>query len=120
MKNPKTKGELPFTIKNDDLYFNYRNHQKMINARDIFLLKCEGNFCRIYLSNSQKNFLVRCQLKQIIDVLKEQGFVQVHRSYVVNLSKVRIIEEHHILLENRHIPVSRFYKKIFLEDFSVI
>lgn len=40
-------------------------------------------------------------------------FMRIHRSYIVNTSKIKVIERNRIIFGNVQIPVSESYKKDF-------
>ena len=59
--------------------------------------------------------LVKKPLKKAFDELEPRGFIQVHKSYLVNRSKIReLFKNESLILEGLHqatIPVSRGYRK---------
>ena len=53
-------------------------------------------------------------LKSIEELLPTDIFVRVHRSYIVNIKEVTMIERNNIVFENKiYIPVSEQYKESF-------
>jgi len=53
-------------------------------------------------------------MKYIEDVLPKEKFLRVHRSYIVNLSKISVIERNRIILDEKVvIPVGNQYKSKF-------
>ena len=54
---------------------------------------------------------------QWFEELEEQGFLQVHRSFVVNLEKVKAVHTAQVLLDDgKTIPLSRTYKQMLREE----
>ena len=46
-------------------------------------------------------------------------FMRVHRSFIVNTSKIQVIERNRILIGNNQIPISDSYKKEFNDYVNV-
>ena len=40
-------------------------------------------------------------------------FMRVHRSFIVNTNKIKIIERNRIVFGNKYIPISDTYKQVF-------
>jgi Response regulator of the LytR/AlgR family len=51
----------------------------------------------------------------MLEQLPEDRFIQVHKSYVVALSKIESIERNRINISGKCIPVGDLYKKRFYE-----
>jgi DNA-binding LytR/AlgR family response regulator len=53
-------------------------------------------------------------LKSVEEILPSDRFMRVHRSYIVNLTKVSVVERNRIVFDgNIYIPVSEQYKSKF-------
>lgn len=71
---------------------------------DIEYIKADGNYLDIF-SNGEKS-IVRSTLKSFAEQLDPDLFLQVHKSYIVNLKKLTAIAFDHILINNVKIPLS--------------
>ena len=47
--------------------------------------------------------------------LPANRFIRVHRSFIVQMSKIRLIERNRIVFGKQYIPVSDTYKNVFNE-----
>ena len=54
-------------------------------------------------------------LKTLMEQLPADRFMRVHRSFAVQLSKVRVVENGHIVFGKVHIPIGDMYKTAFFE-----
>ncbi|MEL6971213.1 MAG: LytTR family DNA-binding domain-containing protein [Bacteroidota bacterium] len=82
-----------------------------IPVQDILFIQSEHIYVRIFLRDGRK-ILYRSALRDIIRQLPSTSFLQVHRSYIVNL---RWIDNHNgnsIAVAQHLLPVSRTYRKI--------
>jgi two-component system LytT family response regulator len=60
--------------------------------------------------------LTQLSLKSIEEQLPTDRFMRVHRSFIVNLAKVTVIERNRIVFDGKvYIPVSEQYNEIFQE-----
>lgn len=103
----KTTGEHLF-VKSD-----YRLLR--INLDDIKYIESMHEYIRIHLINN-KPVMTLVSLKSIEEQLPKDKFMRVHRSYIVNLRRINLIERNRIIFDNNvYIPVSDNYKEKFQE-----
>jgi DNA-binding LytR/AlgR family response regulator len=76
-----------------------------IKSEDIEYVKADGNYLDI-ISNGEK-FIVRSTLKAFADQLSPNSFLQVHKSYIINLNKITAIAYDHVLMNTDEIPLSQ-------------
>ena len=63
----------------------------------------------------KKNYKIRCTIKQVLEELSENTFVQVHRAYVVNKVKIEKFNRKSLIIKTTEIPVSKNYAhKLFI------
>ncbi len=62
----------------------------IIHADEILFIK--ANLVSIDVFAGEKNARVSMQIKEAEDLLKKQNFFRVHRSYLVNLGKIKMME----------------------------
>lgn len=84
---------------------------------DISSIICvEGlkDYVKIY--TDEKNFVTKLTMKSIEQYLEPNGFMRIHKSYVVNLSKIILYENNQIILpKNISVAVGNIYKSNFVE-----
>lgn len=105
-----------------DLLRRPANTEKPQAASDHFFIKSDGQFIKIMLDDvlyfesekdyvfihtPQKRYMALLSLKQLEVELPPERFVRVHRSFLVQLDKVEMIDNHKLVIGGAHIPVSR-------------
>lgn len=65
--------------------------------------------------NSGKSVLTLSNFKNLLEKLPEQNFMRVHNSYIVNLQYINSIQRNRIIIDQKRIPISETYKKLFFE-----
>jgi len=84
-----------------------------INFDDIKYIEGMSEYIRIHLTNA-KPVMTLLSMKSVEEILPSELFMRVHRSYIVNLSKISVIERNRIIFDgNVYIPVSDQYKGKF-------
>ena len=89
----------------NDLYVNIDRRLIKINIPDIYLIEAKGDY--INIKTESKNHLVHATLKKIEEKLPDSHFLKVHRSYIINTSKIIDIEDNSVLIKQDVVPVSR-------------
>jgi two-component system, LytTR family, response regulator LytT len=86
-----------------------------IELDDITYIESQHEYIKIHL-NKSKPVMTQISLKAIEEQLPCDRFMRVHRSFIVNLKKVSVIERNRIVFDGKvHIPVSEQYKEKFQE-----
>lgn len=99
---------------NDDFLFIKSEYKiRRINFADILYVEGMKDYVKIYLKNEPKPVLSINSLKTLETKLPASRFMRVHRSFIVNLSRIETIERFRIVFGNVYIPVSDQYKEAF-------
>lgn len=101
------------TSNKDFLFIKSEYKILRINFEDIKYIEAMSEYIRIHLVNS-KPVMTQISMKAIEDQLPSDRFMRVHRSYIVSLSKISVIERNRIIFDGTvYIPVSEQYKSRF-------
>jgi len=104
-------------IEGNNEYLFIKSEYKIIrvNLSDIKYIEGMREYVRIHLVN-QKPIMSLTSMIKLEKFLPENLFMRVHRSYIVNLSKITTIERNRIIFDEKvYIPVSEQYKTKFQE-----
>jgi two-component system, LytTR family, response regulator LytT len=102
-------------IRSDKNFLFIKSDYKIlrINFDEIKYIEGMSEYIKIYLTNS-KPVVTLLSMKSIEEQLPPEKFMRVHRSYIVSLSKISVIERNRIIFDgNVYIPVSDQYKSAF-------
>lgn len=92
-----------------NLFLKSNGKYYRISPSDILFVKSMENYVVIYLEN--KKLICKITMEQMLRMLPGSLFLQVHRSYLVNVQKIDFIEKLTIYIQNEVIPISRFKRK---------
>ena len=112
------------SVEDDDtLYVRIDSHLVKINTDNINWIEASGDYVRIYVSDGisdGKFYTVYSTLKKICSTLPENKFTRVHRSFIVNLSKITNIDSNSLELRKKIIPISDTYKDHLFSNIRVL
>lgn len=90
-----------------------------IMLKDILFIETLGDYIVFFTEDKQK-YIVHSTLKAMDSKLIHPDFVKVHRSYIVNISKIVDIEESNLVIADKVIPISRSHKSQLLNKIKTI
>jgi DNA-binding LytR/AlgR family response regulator len=76
---------------------------------DILYLEKDGNYITVYLK--EKKILIRENMGDIFDLVPAADFVRVHKSYVVAVRHITMIEVHQLVINGEKIPIGSTYRE---------
>lgn len=88
---------------------------RRINFDDILYIEGLKDYVKVVVQNDPKPILSISSMKAVEAKLPESKFMRVHRSFIVNLERIEIIERSRIIFGSTYIPVSDQYKDKFQE-----
>jgi DNA-binding LytR/AlgR family response regulator len=104
------------TVSEDHLFVKSEYKIMRIELSEIKFIESMHEYVKIHLTND-KPVMTLLSLKAIEKQLPEAKFMRVHRSFIVNKEKIKIVERNRIIFDNKtYIPVSDQYKPAF-QDF---
>lgn len=100
---------------NEFLFLKSDYKIRRINFNDILYIEGLKDYVKVYVQNNQKPILSLATLKHLEAKLPSGKFMRVHRSFIVHLEKIDMIERSRIVFGKTYIPVSEQYKDKFQE-----
>lgn len=110
---PSSEGETT-----EELYVNVDRRLVKISFSDINIIEAKGDYIKI--KTNDKSHIVHSTLKKIEDKLPNDTFLKVHRSYIINLSKIIDIEDNSVLIKQDIIPVSRSNRSELMKRLNLL
>ncbi|NDV66734.1 LytTR family DNA-binding domain-containing protein [Bacteroides sp. 224] len=86
-----------------------------IELKKILYIEGLKDYIKIYLEELPRPVLSLMSMKAMEELLPSIRFMRVHRSYIVQKEKIRIIDRGRIVFDKVYIPVSDSYKQSFQE-----
>lgn len=81
------------------------------------ILYVEGlkDYVKVYVADEPHPILSLMSMKAMEDMLPADRFIRVHRSFIVQPSRIKVIERNRIVYGKEYIPISDNYKHKFME-----
>lgn len=110
------------TVDKDFIYVKSDYKLIQIALKDILYIEGLKDYLKIYLENSPRPVITLASMKSMEEKLPSPRFLRVHRSYIVQTSKVKTLDRGVIVFDKTRIPVSESYKPAlmnFLNEHTV-
>lgn len=105
---------LPEIHQNRDYLFIKSEYRVIrINFKDIKYIESKREYVKIFLEGSEP-ITTLMSIKKLEETLPGNMFMRVHRSFIVNLDKITVVERNRIVFDNKvYIPVGENYREKF-------
>lgn len=111
------KGKRKSILSDEKEFLFVKSEYKQLRIKLADVLYFEGlkDYIKIWLKDNPKPILTLMSLKTLEAELPETQFMRVHRSFIISLKNIDVIERSQIIINNQRITVSEHYKPRFLE-----
>jgi DNA-binding LytR/AlgR family response regulator len=94
-----------------------KTEYKLVRIELSKILYIEGlkDYVKIYTEDEPRPILSLISLKALEEMLPESRFIRVHRSFIVQPEKIKVIERNRIVFGKEYIPISDSYKQAFMD-----
>ena len=103
--------QLPSALQADTEFLFIKADDKLIKVRKDDILFLESMRDYVKFVTPSKNYMTYSTLKNMEEKLNGQTFLKVHRSYIVNLSKIDDIRGNTIYILGNQIPIGKGHKE---------
>ncbi|MGZ3862235.1 MAG: LytR/AlgR family response regulator transcription factor [Bacteroidia bacterium] len=101
------KAHIPPVSNPKNIFIKHDKVHLRLSVDDIQLVRANDN--DISIVTAVKTYKTHLRLKDIYSILPRQDFMQVHRSFIVQLAKIDKVDGEVIEVNKRTVPVSRTY-----------
>ena len=97
----------------DALFLRADSRIIKVSIADIRYVEAMSEYLKVWLDSQPKPIITLLSMKKIEERLPD-GFMRIHRSYIVNLSKIREVNKNRVVLDaSTHLPIGDLYKEAF-------
>uniref|UniRef100_UPI004047E9F1 LytR/AlgR family response regulator transcription factor n=1 Tax=Mariniflexile sp. TaxID=1979402 RepID=UPI004047E9F1 len=111
------KGKKQSIVSEEKEFLFVKSEYKQLRIKLADVLYFEGlkDYIKIWLKDNPKPILTLMSLKSLEEELPETQFMRVHRSFIVSLKNIEVIERSQIIINKQRITISEQYKPNFLD-----
>ena len=110
-------SEVPYVL-NDYIFVKNNSRFEKLDIKDILYIESAGNYSTIYTENNR--FTLICTLSIMNEKLARANLMRVHRSFLINVSKVKAFEDNRLFIGDKEIPIGKTHKEEFFKRFRTI
>ena len=89
-----------------------------VKVSEILYLEKNGNYITVHLKDG--NILIRENMGDIFDLVPAADFIRVHKSYVVGIRHISMIEVHQLIVSGEKIPIGSTYRDSLRDRLGII
>ena len=114
---PETDLNRDSILQIDDYVFVKSNQQFVrVNLSEVLYLEADNTYTTLF--TTQKKYVLRLSLVQVLERISYVRFVRLHRSYAVNIDRVDAFNEHEVSIGTQLIPMGRSFRDTFISRFT--
>ncbi len=106
-------------IYKDEIFVNTDGRLVRIAVDKICIVEAKGDYILVKMED-QKVHIVRSRFKNMEERLSPEKFIKVHRSYIINVSKIVDIEDSSVLVNSEIVPISRSHRSQVIEKLNLL
>ena len=97
----------------DYIFVKSEYKQIKIFLNDIIYIESMKDYAKIFLTSQSSPIVTLLSLKKLNEELPKENFMRVHRSFIVSLEKIEIVEKNQIIFGKQRITVAEPYQEQF-------
>jgi len=117
IKNPNNEN-----TSSDEIFIKKNATLLKLNFNDIVYIEALENY--IIINTYDEKYTIHFTMKSIEEKLPSSKFKRIHRSYIINIHKIKGIEENSVIIKTnegtRLLPIGKSYKDDLFRDLNVI
>lgn len=95
----------------DHIFIRCNGKFEKIVLNDILYIEGLKDYVKIFVENSKQIFTTAMNIKTISAKLPPQLFIRTHRSYIVNVNKIKSVDKESILVRDVTLPLGDSHKE---------
>ena len=108
----------PATVSIDHIFIKTEGKLVRLNNDDILYIESMGDYVKFVTTD--KKYITHNTIKNLEDKVNKENFMKVHRSYIINISKIDDIRENDLYIKGNEIPVSKAHKPEVMKRLNII
>lgn len=114
----KDKGEEKENVSSTSIFVKSGYRILKVDFDSILYIENQKDYVKFHLEGEKEPISSLMSMQSLEEKLPEKTFMRIHRSFIVNLNKIKTIERNCVVFGKEYIPVSESYKNKFMEFLS--
>ncbi|MDO9680587.1 MAG: response regulator transcription factor [Bacteroidales bacterium] len=106
--------ELSATPQSEEILINIKSGSKVhrVGTGSILYVEASGNY--MIFNTVHEKIMSLMTMKEAIELLPKELFTRVHKSYIISLAAIEIIERHQVTIKGTKVPIGLSYREQLL------
>jgi DNA-binding LytR/AlgR family response regulator len=124
VKRARERFEEKETVTRESNEIFVKNNSSLVRVKydDILWIEALENY--VVLNTFKDKFTIHFTMKAISEKMPTDRYVRVHRSFIVNINKIKVIEDNSVIINyeggTKIIPIGKSYKDKLMDDINLI
>ena len=97
-------------------YFSVGKTRVKLFANEILYIESLKDY--VHIHTKEKKVVTKLRIGEMDELLKDERFLRIHKSFIVNMDKISSYTSTRVELETKFFPVGRTYRKIVESSFQ--
>ncbi|MCZ4694138.1 DNA-binding response regulator [Ancylomarina euxinus] len=107
----KKNQEINQSVTSKTIWVKSNKKSYPIKLSELAYIESDGDYLKLYMD--EKPIIIHETLKHFISKLPNTVFMKIHRSFVINITKVEYLEGNQVSLASKMIPLAASYREEF-------
>ena len=90
------------------IFFKTNKKHIQVLIEDILFIEADGNYSKIF--TTQETISIREKVSDILNMLSDNNFIRVHKSFAVSKQHIKSVEGNRIHIKDFIVPIGKMYK----------
>ncbi|MDC1162217.1 response regulator transcription factor [Tenacibaculum sp.] len=95
-------------VTSKQIFLKQQNSHIQVSVKTILYIEASGNYTKVFTTTD--TIIVRGKISDILALLSENEFLQVHKSFAIATKHIQRIEGNRIHIANNVVPIGKLYK----------
>ena len=102
-------------IQSDEAFIYVKENKRVIKVNLSEILYVEGLSEYVQIYTDRKKIITKTSMTSLEEKLPNDGFLRIHKSFIVSLSRIEAFTAHTIEVPGKELPIGRSYKNTVLD-----
>ena len=113
LKNAAKTTEKKTVVSSDFLFIKSNKKTYKIGYSEIFYIEGLGDYIQVHLKDQK--IVTNLSMKKIMELLPEEQFYRIHKSFIISLDKIKLVEGNMVAINNNKLPIGNSYRQNFMQ-----
>ena len=113
LKQTDQKPKLMKEDKQDFFFVKSNKKTYKVKFSEICYVEGLGDYVQLHLTDQK--IVANLSMKKMMEILPEKDFYRIHKSFIISLQKLELVEGNSVKINNKRLPIGNSYRQQFME-----